>query len=209
MTAQPRPYLTETEYLERERVSIIKHEYYAGEIFAMSGASESHNLIASNINASLYNQTRGRGCRIYPSDMRIKVVRTGLYTYPDITIVCGKPEFVDVTKRDTLVNPTIIIEILSPSTERYDRGVKFQNYRTIETLKEYILVAQNTYRIERYVRFEAQTWILTEAVGIESSITLDSIQCILALADTYELVDIPPESPADDRAASDIEGQSA
>ncbi|MEI6778051.1 MAG: Uma2 family endonuclease [Chloroflexales bacterium] len=199
MTAQPTLYLTETEYLERERVSIIKHEYYAGEVFAMSGASESHNLIASNVNASLYTQLRGRGCRIYPSDMRVKVMKTGLFTYPDITIVCAKPEFTDVTKRDTLINPTVIIEILSPSTERYDRGVKFQNYRTIETLKEYILIAQDKHHIEQYARHETHKWILTEAVGLDSSIVLDSIQCILSLADTYELVDFTPESPSDDR----------
>jgi Uma2 family endonuclease len=205
MTAQPRPYLTETDYLERERVSTMKHEYYAGEVFAMSGASEAHNLIASNVNASLYAQIRGRGCRIYPSDMRIKIIKTGLYTYPDITIICGQPEFTDMTKRDTLLNPTVIIEILSPSTERYDRGVKFQNYRTIETLKEYILIAQNKYHIERYTRQEPQTWILTEAVGIDTSIMLDSIQCVLSLGDTYELVELPPESPADDRAITDTE----
>ncbi|PDW04161.1 Uma2 family endonuclease [Candidatus Viridilinea mediisalina] len=200
MTAQPKTYLTEAEYLEREQESVIKHEYYAGEIFAMSGASEAHNLIASNITAILHNQIRGRGCRIYPSDMRIKVEKTGLYTYPDITVVCGTSEFTDMMKRDTLINPTVIIEILSPSTERYDRGVKFQNYRTIASLKEYILVAQNTYHIERYVRSETQTWMLNEAVGIEASIMLASIQCVLVLADTYEMVDMPPESPSDDRA---------
>lgn len=199
MTAQPRPYLTETEYLEREQTSPIKHEYYAGEVFAMAGGSEAHNLIASNVNASIYAQIRGRGCRIYPSDMRIKIVNTGLYTYPDLTIVCGTPDFVNTKKRDTLLNPTIIIEILSSSTERYDRGVKFQNYRSIETLKEYILIAQNTYHVERYIRQEGNTWLLTEATGMESTIALESIQVTLALADVYELVDMPPESASDDR----------
>lgn len=203
MTAKPQSYLTETEYLERERVSTIKHEYYAGELFAMSGAGEAHNLIASNVNASIYAQIRGRGCRIYPSDMRIRVVKTGLYTYPDMTIVCGTPEFADMTKRDTLLNPTIIIEILSPSTERYDRGVKFQNYRTIPSLKEYILIAQNKHHIERYTRHEEHTWILTEAVGLDSTIVLESIQCALALADAYELVDLSPGSPSEDRAGID------
>lgn len=204
MTVQPRLYLTETEYLERERVSTIKHEYYAGEIFAMPGASEAHNLIASSVNVIIYTQIRGRGCRIYPGDMRLKIVKTGLYTYPDLTIVYGTPEFTDMMKRDTLLNPTIIVEILSPSTERYDRGVKFQNYRTIETLKEYILIAQNKYHIERYIRHEGNTWILTEAVGVDSTIAIESIQCILSLADVYELVALPPESPSDDRAITDI-----
>ncbi|WP_129633776.1 Uma2 family endonuclease [Candidatus Oscillochloris fontis] len=195
MTAQSTAYLSENEYLEREHISTIKHEYYAGEIFAMSGASEAHNLIASNVNASIYAQTRGRGCRIYPSDMRIKVIKTGLYTYPDITVVCGQPEFAEAKKRDTLLNPTVIIEILSPSTERYDRGLKFQHYRTIESLKEYILIAQNTYHIERYIRHDPQMWILSEAIGIEATIRLESIQCGLALADVYELVELAPESP--------------
>lgn len=204
MTVQPRLYLTETEYLERERVSTIKHEYYAGEIFAMPGASEAHNLIASSVNVIIYTQIRGRGCRIYPGDMRLKIVKTGLYTYPDLTIVYGTPEFTDMMKRDTLLNPTIIVEILSPSTERYDRGVKFQNCRTIETLKEYILIAQNKYHIERYIRHEGNTWILTEAVGVDSTIAIESIQCILSLADVYELVALPPESPSDDRAITDI-----
>src|SRR5262249_9988400 len=143
MTAQPKPYITEAEYLELERASASKHEYLAGEIFAMTGASEQHNLIASNVTATLHRQRRGRSCRVYPSDMRIKVTQTGLNTYPDITVVCGPPEFTDPTKRDTLINPMVIIEILSPSTERYDRGLKFQNYRTIPSLQEYILIAQD------------------------------------------------------------------
>jgi Uma2 family endonuclease len=136
MTAQPKPYMTEAEYLDLERVSLSKHEYFAGNVFAMTGASEQHNLIASNVTAALHHQLRGRSCRIYPSDMRIKVVQTGLNTYPDLTIICGPPQFTDPIKRDTLINPTVIIEILSPSTERYDRGLKFQNYRTIASLQE-------------------------------------------------------------------------
>jgi Uma2 family endonuclease len=196
MTAQPKHYITETEYLERERVSVVKHEYFAGEIFAMSGASEQHNVIASNVNASLYIQLRGRGCRIYPSDMRVKVLQTDLYTYPDITIVCGKSEFTDNLKRDTLINPVVIIEILSPSTERYDRGMKFQNYRTIKTLQEYILIAQDKYYIERYSRHEINQWILTEAVGADSSLLLASINVTLLLEDVYEQVEFPIEEPA-------------
>jgi len=137
--------------------------------------------------------------------MRIKIAKTGLYTYPDMTIVCETPEFTDMTKRDTLLNPMIIIEILSPSTERYDRGVKFQNYRTIGSLKEYILIAQNKHHIERYTRHEENTWILTEAIGIDSIIIIESIRCTLSLADAYELVDLPPESPSEDRTITDTE----
>jgi Uma2 family endonuclease len=195
MTAQTKPYITEAEYLEFERMSASKHEYFAGDIFAMTGASEQHNLIASNVTASLHRQLRGQSCRIYPSDMRIKVLQTGLNTYPDITIVCGSPQFTDSTKRDTLINPTVIVEILSPSTERYDRGLKFQNYRTIASLQEYILIAQDTYHIERYVRHEEHQWILTEAVGPEASAQLATLSVVLDLADIYEQVEftVPPE----------------
>jgi Uma2 family endonuclease len=196
MTAQPKPYVTEAEYLELERASHSKHEYFAGDVFAMTGASEQHNLIASNVNASLHRQLRGRSCRIYPSDMRIKVVQTGLNTYPDLTIVCGPPQFTDSTKRDTLINPTVIIEILSPSTERYDRGLKFQNYRTIASLQEYILIAQDTQHIERYARHEENQWILTEVLGPEATLQITSLSVALLLADVYEQVELPanPES---------------
>jgi Uma2 family endonuclease len=142
MTAQPRPYITEEAYLEQERRSSTKSEYYDGQIYATTGAKEAHNLIASNVLASLHGQLRRKPCRVYPSDMRVKVLRTGLHTYPDVVVVCGQPEFVD-EKRDTLTNPTVIVEVLSPATERYDRGVKFRHYRAIETVQNYILIAQD------------------------------------------------------------------
>jgi Uma2 family endonuclease len=192
MSAQRKPYITEADYLQRERTSTTKHEYFAGEIFAMTGASESHNLIASNVTAAFHRQLRGRPCRIYPSDMRLKVVETGLNTYPDLTIVCGLPEFSDPIKRDTLINPTAIIEILSPSTERYDRGLKFQNYRTITSLQDYLLIAQDTAHIERYTRHEQNQWILTEVIGLDSSLPIVSLAVTLDLADVYEQIELPP-----------------
>jgi Uma2 family endonuclease len=196
MSAQPKLYITEEEYLARERASTSKHEYFAGEIFAMTGASEAHNLIASNVTASLHRQLRGRSCRIYPSDMRLKVLETGLNTYPDLTIVCGSAQFTDPIKRDTLINPTVIIEILSPSTERYDRGLKFQNYRTIASLYDYLLIAQDTAHIERYTRHESSQWILTEVVGLDSGLSITSLSVTLDLADVYEQIELPssPES---------------
>jgi Uma2 family endonuclease len=194
MTAQPKPYLTEEEYVNLERASTRKHEYYAGEIFAMTGASEQHNLIATNITASLHQQLRGRDCRVYPSDMRLKVLQTGLNTYPDITVVCGSPQFVDQRKRDTLINPTVIIEILSPSTERYDRGMKFQHYRTIESLQEYVLIDQDKQHIERYTRREPRQWVLEEASGFESTLDLTSIGVALRLKDIYEQVELVEDS---------------
>ena len=192
MTAQPKPYITEAEYLELERAGTSKHEYFAGDIFAMTGASEQHNLIASNVVATLHRQLRGRSCRIYPSDMRLKIAQTGLNTYPDITIVCGSPQFTDPAKRDTLLNPIVIIEILSPSTERYDRGMKFQHYRTIASLQEYILIAQDEQHIERYTRNEPNQWILTEASEPDTILPISSISATLALADVYEQVDLIP-----------------
>jgi Uma2 family endonuclease len=193
MTAQPKPFITEEMYLEQERRSIAKHEYYNGAIYAMAGASEQHNLIALNIAAALHALLRGRTCRTYPSDMRVKVMRTGLNTYPDFSIVCGQSQFTDTTRRDTLINPTVIIEILSPSTERYDRGMKFQHYRTINSLQEYILVSQDKLQIERFVRQENNEWVFSEAIGIEATLPISSIQGMLALRDVYEQVPVIPE----------------
>jgi Uma2 family endonuclease len=192
MTAQPKPYITEAEYLELERAASSKHEYFAGEIFAKTGASEQHNLIASNVMASLHRQLRGHSCRIYPSDMRLKVMQTGLNTYPDSTIVCGPPQYTDQAKRDTLLNPIVIIEILSPSTERYDRGMKFQHYHAIASLQEYVLIAQDEQHIERYTRLEPNQWILLEATGPDAALPISSISATLAVAGVYEQVDLPP-----------------
>ena len=127
-------FITPEEYLRLERASQEKHEYFKGEIFAMTGATENHNIIAGSTFAALYSELRKKPCQIYPSDMRVRIPATGLYTYPDISVVCGTPEFED-DGLDTLLNPTVIIEVLSPSTEPYDRGKKFQHYRTIPTLK--------------------------------------------------------------------------
>lgn len=193
MTVQPKPYITEEMYLEYERQSTVKHEYYNGAIYAMAGASEQHSIIALNLAATLHTQLRGRPCRAYPSDMRVKVVKTGLNTYPDFTIVCGQSQFTDPVKRDTLTNPTVIIEILSASTERYDRGMKFQHYRTIDSLKEYILVSQDKYHIERFMRQENNEWVLSEAIGLEAVISIASIHGALALQDVYEQVVLVPE----------------
>src|SRR5258708_7680372 len=136
MSALPEMTWTVERYLAFERESDLRHEYLNREIFALAGASLRHNLIAANTLASLHSQLRKRECTVYPSDMRLKVSRTGLYTYPDLSVVCGTPQLED-DHQDTLLNPTLIIEVLSPSTESYDRGKKFQHYRTVETLPNY------------------------------------------------------------------------
>lgn len=187
--AQPKPYLTEAAYLAIERISPTKSEYYDGQIYAMAGAKEPHNLIAGNLIATLHSQIRRKPCRVYPSDMRIKVIPTGLNTYPDVVIVCGQPQFVDEV-RDTLINPTVIIEVLSPSTERYDRGVKFRHYRTIESLQEYLLIAQDRPHIEHYTRQGGGQWLFEEASAVDAQITLSSIDCILSVQDTYDKVEL-------------------
>lgn len=135
MTAQPHQYVTEEEYLVLERASPTKHEYYAGRVYAMTGAKEPHNLISGNLVAVFHPQLRRKPCRVYSSDMRLKILKTGLNTYPDVVIICGQPQFTD-TVRDTITNPIVLVDILSASTERYDRGMKFEHYRTIETLRD-------------------------------------------------------------------------
>jgi len=189
MTAQPKLAFSEEAYLGSERISAIKHEYYHGHSYAMSGAKEPHNLIAGNTLAALHSQLRHTPCRVYPSDMRVKVLRTGLLTYPDVMVMCGQPDFTDST-HDMITNPTIIIEILSPSTERYDRGMKFQHYRTIATLHDYLLIAQDQHHIEHYIRQENGQWLLQEVTDLDGEIHIQSIACILRLDDVYEKVDI-------------------
>lgn len=191
-TAQPKRYITEEAYLAFEQTSVEKHEYFHGDMYAMTGGTEAHNLLSGNAYAALHAQLRRRPCRVYNSDQRIKVQATGLYTYPDVTIVGGQPQFMD-RLRLTLLNPTVIIEVLSPSTERYDRGMKFQNYRTIPTLQEYILITQDNHRIEHYIRQETGEWLLREAVGLTAQVTIRSIDCILTLEDVYEKVEFEPD----------------
>jgi Uma2 family endonuclease len=187
MAANPRTTYTVEEYLAFERQSETKHEYFAGEIVAMAGASYEHNIIVLNAGASLHAQLRGRSCAAVPSDLRLRVSPIGPLTYPDIMVICGQPQFTD-ERPDMVTNPTVIIEVLSPSTEGDDRGRKFRHYRTIASLQEYVLIAQDEYRIEHYVRAENGWWRFTEATDLEASIQLESIGCTLALADVYERV---------------------
>lgn len=182
--------MTEAEYLEFERNSDTKHEYLNGEVFAMTGASWEHNRIFGSTYLSLALQLRGKACLVNPSDQRVKVTATGFYAYPDLSVICGEPKFAG-NEFDTIVNPMVIIEILSPSTEAYDRGVKFQHYRQIETLQDYLLISQDKPHIEGFARQGDGKWILTEAIGLTSTFALPSIACTLALADVYEHVTFP------------------
>jgi Uma2 family endonuclease len=180
--------ITPEEYLEIERKAEYKSEYFNGEMFAMAGASRRHNLITGNVFAQLHSQLRKRSCEIYQSDMRVKVSQTGLYSYPDVTVVCGTAMFED-KNIDTLLNPTLIVEVLSESTETYDRGRKFEHYRQIESLMEYLLIAQDKYRIEQFIKQENGLWLLSETKGLEGVFKLPSINCELLISEIYDKVE--------------------
>jgi Uma2 family endonuclease len=178
---------TESEYLELERNADFKSEYYNGETFAMAGASLIHNEIVANL-ISIFNQfLKDKPCKVYPSDLRLRIEKSGLYTYPDITIVCGKTELLD-NKFDTLKNPTILIEVLSDSTEKYDRGQKFSFYREIPSLKEYILVSSKTVKIEKFKRLEDGNYLYIES-NEHQPFPIDSIKMNLNLEDAYNKID--------------------
>lgn len=188
--AQRKYYIPPEDYLEIERAAEYKSEYLNGEIWAMAGATEAHIVIVGNLVREFGNQIKGRPCRVYSNDMRVQVAATGLYTYPDVVLVCGERRFHD-EQRDTLLNPTVIIEVLSPSTADYDRGAKFAHYRQLESLQEYLLAAQEERHVMHYLRQPDQRWLLEEFRGQEDLILLPSINCRLALSEVYENIDLP------------------
>ena len=184
--------ITPEEYLELEREAEEKSEYYRGQIFAMAGASEKHNRITVNTVISLGVQIKGRSCSLYSNDLRVKVSQTGLYTYPDAIVVCGPVQF-DDTNRDTLLNPTVVIEVLSESTEAYDRGRKFDHYRTVDSLTDYLLLWQDDPTVEHFVRQTGGQWLLTATKGLDAVVTIDSIGCVLPLSEIYDKIEFSPE----------------
>lgn len=194
MSAQPQTYYTPEQYLEMERAASYKSEYYRGEIFAMAGATTRHNIVTNNTSAELNIGLRKKGCRVMSSDQRILTRHNdGLYSYPDIVVVCNKPQFSDLYK-DTVMNPVVIVEVLSKSTEAYDRGDKFLLYRQLESLKEYVLIDSKKIHAEVYRKNEDNYWFLaSEAVEIEGSIYLESIDLTLKMEDTYLNTDDLPE----------------
>jgi Uma2 family endonuclease len=195
MSAVPKIYLTPAEYLAFERQSDVKHEYFRGELFAMAGASRQHARIAANLAYLFVGQMKGRPCDVFSGDMRVKVSPTGLYTYPDASVVCGRPRFED-KELDVLLNPTVIVEILSKSTEAYDRGEKFAQYRTLDTLTDYLLICQDKPLIERFTRQADGGWLLTDSAGLDAVMPIESIQCRLPLADVYDRVEFDQAPPA-------------
>jgi len=190
MSSQPKSCLSPQEYLKFERTSDVRHEYFAGEIFAMSGASFRHNLIATNLTRELSGKLGD--CTVVSSDMRVKVEAPRLYTYPDVIVVCDEPRFED-DQLDTLLNPSLIVEILSKSTAEYDRGEKFEKYRKLESLKAYVLVSQYRAHVEQFVRQADGRWLLSEATGLDATIELPTVDCRLPLAEIYAKVTFAEE----------------
>ena len=193
-TGAAQTYLTPEEYITLERKAIpdaetVRSEYMKGEIIAMSGASLAHNLITGNVFANLYIRLRGSGCLVFANEMRVSIPSVNSYFYPDVGVVCEEPRFEDDVF-DTLLNPIVIVEVLSPSTEAYDRGDKFAHYRQLQSLQEYIFVSQDKVRVDHYVRHAAQ-WILTDFQELEQHLPLTAIQCELPLQEIYENVPFP------------------
>jgi Uma2 family endonuclease len=188
MQAKRKSYLTPEEYLALERQSDTKREYFDGEVYAMSGATRAHNIITTNVTTAFVTQLKGRRCEVYASDMRVKVQPTGLYTYPDVVIVCGKVQLED-QRQDTLLNPTVLVEVLSPSTDDYDRGTKFAHYRTLESLSDYLVIAQAEPLVEHYQRQPDNRWLLTTYATLDAVVTVPFLGCDLSLAEVYDKVD--------------------
>ncbi len=182
------PRYTPEEYLEMERKAEFKSEYLDGAIFGMVGASEPHNLIVANVLARIHWQLLNSPCRVYSNDMRVDIREHGMFAYPDVVALCDKPVF-SCERKDNLLNPALIVEVLSKSTEGYDRGEKFVRYRRIESLVDYVLTAQDRHHLEHYVR-QDRGWLFTETNSLEDSIHLSSINCDLPVKEIYDKVDM-------------------
>jgi Uma2 family endonuclease len=194
MSAVAKRLLTPAEYLAIERKAEYKSEFYRGEMFAMAGARYEHNAVKDNLFGNYFERLKGGPCRPISSDMKVKVSRTGLYTYPDLILVCGEMAFED-ENHDVLLNPQVIFEVLSDSTEKYDRGKKFLHYRRVESLREYVLVAQDQPLLERYLRQPDGSWELTEFSDPNGDFTLATIPARIPLSAVYTGVELPETPP--------------
>ncbi len=187
-SAAVQTYLTPEEYIAFERKSTTKHEYLKGQIIAMSGASRTHSLITGDIFGELREQLKGQKCEVHASDMRVKISSIHSYFYPDVVVVCDEPKFEDGVF-DSLLNPRVVIEVLSPSTESYDKGEKLEFYQQLDSLQECLLVAQKHISVEHYQR-QNSGWICKEYCELDDVVSLPSIQCELPLRDIYARTDL-------------------
>ncbi len=186
--------LTVKEYLAFERAAETKHEYDSGEVIAFAGATREHNLVSGNTFRDLGNQLVGKPCEVYMADMRVRA-GPAAYVYPDVIVVCGEPRFAD-DEFDTLLNPTVLVEVLSPSTEARDQGDKLQYYSLLESVKDYLLIASDKVRLDHYVRQSDNEWKVRLYLELSDQVGLASIRCKLALADVYAKVKFPPKPAA-------------
>lgn len=183
-------YLTSEEYLALERQATTKSEYIDGEMVAMTGGTSRHGLVTVNLAAELRQRLKQGPCRVYSGDVRIKILAAGVYYYPDLSVVCGEPLLED-RHDDNLLNPILIVEVLSQSTESYDRGRKFENYQMLESLKEYVLVTQDRPRVEHFLRQDGHVWLYTDVSGLDGTVSLTSVGCQIPLAEIYDKVEFP------------------
>ena len=198
MAFQPKQVYSLEEYLDLEKRSEEKFEFWDGHVWSMSGASAPHNQIVMNLSIDIGSSVRENGCHAYPADMRIKVPSYSPYRYPDLTALCGKPEFEKIGGIDMLVNPQLIVEVLSESTEAFDRGDKFSYYKSIESFSEYLLVAQHRPHVSQFIRHGDGFWINYEFNDLHDSVELKSVSCSLPLELIYRDVSFPnpPVEPA-------------
>jgi Uma2 family endonuclease len=187
MSAQLQASLTPEQYLAAERAASHRSEYYNGRMYAKSGGSYTHAQVIAGVVGELRNALKKRPCSVVPTELRLRVSPAGLYTYPDVIVICGEPKFAD-DQRDTLLNPALIVEVLSPSTEAYDRGFKAAQYRTLASLEECVLVSQAEPRMEVFHRQKDGHWLLSESIGLEAVCRFESLDCGLLLAEVYDKV---------------------
>ena len=202
MAALPQRRYTPEEYLEIDRKAEHRSEYVSGEILSMAGGSEKHSLIAVNTSGELRARLKHKPCRTFSSDMRIQISATGAFVFPDVSIVCGETHFAG-SGHDLLLNPNVVVEVLSPSTESNDRGWKFAHYRQLESLSDYLLISQSEPSVEHYARQEDGRWVLTELRGLDSVLHLSSIGCELPLSEIYERVEFTLELSMQENNADD------
>jgi Uma2 family endonuclease len=188
MSAIPKQKLTIEEYIEFDKNSEGKWEYFDGEVFDMAGGSLNHNQLASNASRALGNKLETKGCRVLPSDMRIKVPLALPYRYPDVVVVCGDPVIETIQGQELLINPRLIIEVLSASTKAYDFDLKFTAYQSIESFQEYLLIAQDRPHVTQYVRQLDRQWLRRDIAGMDATIKLATVECELAFTEIYRLV---------------------
>ncbi len=197
MSTQLTQHYTLEEYFALELASEEKYEFWNGEVFCMSGASLAHNQIAINIGTEARMQLRERGCQVFPSDLRVKVPSYPPYRYPDLTALCGQPKIEKIGGLDMLVNPTLIVEVLSPSTEAFDRGDKFTYYKSIASFNEYLLIAQHRPHVSQFIKQDNGIWTFMEFNALTDKVQCASVPCVLALSEIYR--DVTFESASDVR----------